>query len=184
MKKIFLAISFMAICLVPVLAQIQPDQARTDKFRREGPCSDPWITWAYIDASAGTVGVVGFGNSGECNKMLYNNGSWNNYTDLYNSVRQYRNNMSSAGLNWVKKAQRDGSVAYYVTIDGVKFGSIFKNGYLVGNDGASLIGNDSAGLVGNDGSTLQAMAANSYGLNSTSIKKRIKIGPNTYLVIK
>jgi hypothetical protein len=196
MKKIFLVLGFIAIGLTSAFAQIQPDQARTDKYRKEGPCSDPWISWAHIDASGGTDSAVGFGTYAQCNPKWYNNGSWSNYTELYNAVREYRNSLYQAGITWSRVPQSDGTIAFVTTIDGQKFGAIAKGlaikdgklvaaggGNLVGNDGASLVAAGGGNLVAAGGGNVVPTAGGSFQLQSGE-KKRIKIGKNTYLVVK
>lgn len=204
MKRIFLSLVFIAIGLTSAFAQIQPDQARTDKYRKEGPCSDPWISWAHVDASAGTDSAVGFGTYAQCNPKWYNNGSWSNYTELYNAVREYRNSLYQAGIKWSRVPQSDGTIAFVTTIDGQKFGAIAKGlaikdgklvaagggnlvaaggGNLVGNDGASLVAAGGGNLVAAGGGNVVPTAGGSFSLQSGE-KKRVKVGKNTYLVVK
>lgn len=172
MKKILLVITFIIIGSSAVFAQIQPDARKTDEMRQRGPCSDPWITWAHLDASASIYDAVGFGSYGECNPKLYNNGSWANYTELYNAVREYRKSLQSAGINWQRVVQPNKTIAFYMTVDGEKYGLIgkgleIKNGNLVAAGGGNVV----------------PTGGGSYTLQSGE-KKRIKIGKNTYLVVK
>lgn len=194
-----LAIGLTLAAAAGTAAQIQPTAAKTAEMRQKGPCNDPWISWAYIDASAGTAEAAGFGSYGQCNPAWYNNGTWNNYTELYNAVREYRNSLYRAGISYTTKTQSNGTKVHFATIDGMMFGVIQQGNSLVGNDGASLISNQ-AGLISNASSdghggivaagagNLQAprvvpTAGGSYSLKAGE-QKRIKVGPNTYLVIK
>lgn len=196
MKKIFLSLVLVVMGLTSVFAQIQPTSAKTDEMRKRGPCNDPWITWAYLDVTAGIYDPVGFGNYGQCNPKWYNNGSWSNYTELYNAVKEYRSSLSGAGINWARQVQPNGTIAFYATVDGVKYGvigkgMIIKDGKLIGNDSAGLVGNDGASLVaaggGNmvaaGGGNMVAAGGGNFQLMSGA-KKRIKVGTNTYLIIK
>ena len=180
-------ISMVLVVAGGVFAQIQPTPEITAKYQRSGPCRDPWISYAHADVSAHTDSVHGVGDSGQCNKYWYNNGSWSNYTELYNAVREYRNSLARSCVSYATKFQRDGTRVDYAVIDGTMFGTISKNGNLIGNDGGTLLSDLGSGLIGNDGSTLAARvlptAGGSYGLQSGE-KKRVKVGPNTYLVVK
>ncbi|MEK7723578.1 MAG: hypothetical protein AAB336_04465 [Acidobacteriota bacterium] len=207
MKNIRLTTLLIGLLIIGVsstFAQIQPTQAKTDEMRKNGPCSDPWISWAYIDVSAGTDSVVGFGSYAQCNPKWYNNGSWNNYTELYNAVKEYRRSLSQAGISWNRIAQPNGTIAFIATVDGEKFGAIgkglaIKDGKLIGTDSAGLVGNDGASMVAAGGGNMVAAgggnmvaagggnvvptAGGRYTLLSGE-RKRIKVGKNTYLVIK
>lgn len=204
MKKVLLLFAFIIIGSASVFAQIQPDARKTEEMKQRGPCRDPWITWAHLDASASIYDAVGFGDYGECNPKLYNNGSWANYTELYNAVREYRKSLQSAGVSWQRVAQPNGTIAFFATIDGEKYGVIgkgleIKNGKLVAAGGGNLVAAGGGNLVGNDGASLVAAGGGnlvaagggnvvptgggSYTLQSGE-KKRIKIGKNTYLVVK
>jgi hypothetical protein len=196
MKNVILVLIFLAIATTSAFAQIQPTPAKTAEMKQRGPCSDPWITWAHLDATAGIYDPVGFGTYGECNPKFYNNGSWSNYTDLYNAVREYRSSLSQAGVSWNRVAQPNGTIAFYANVGGEKFGVIGKgmriqNGKLIGNDSAGLVGNDGASLVaaggGNmvaaGGGNMVAAGGGNFTLQSGE-KKRIKIGKSTYLVIR
>ncbi len=181
---------------VPALAQIQPTQARTDEMRRQGPCRDPWISWAYIDASAGTAAATGFGDTAQCNPRWYNNGSWSSYIELYNAVRDYRNSLYNAGLTWQTQPQSNGTIAFFVTVDGVKYGAVgrgmvLQGGKLIGTDSAGLVGNDGASLVAAGGGNLVAAGGGNMvaagGMNyqlQAGEARRIRVGPNTYMVIR
>lgn len=193
MKNIKLITAVIGLVLVVaggVFAQIQPTAAKTEEMRRSGPCSDPWISWAHIDASAGTDAAHGVGNSTQCNPAWYANGYWANYTDLYNAVKEYRNSLARAGIRYVTKFQRDGTRVDYATIEGVMFGAISKNGRLIGLDGGTLVSDLGSGLLSDLGSGLISNAARvvptaggSYSLQAGE-KKRVKVGPNTYLVVR
>lgn len=201
MKNVILVLVFIAIASTSAFAQIQPTPAKTAEMKQRGPCSDPWITWAHLDATAGIYDPVGFGSYAECNPKFYNNGSWSNYTELYNAVKEYRKSLADAGMSWKMAVQPNGTIAFYTDVDRAKYGVIAKdlklvNGKLVGNDGASLKG---VSLIGQDGSTLVAAGGGNLvaagggnmvaagGGNFTlqaGEKKRIKIGKSTYLVIR
>lgn len=200
MKKIILSLAFITIGLTSAFAQIQPDAKRTEDYRKKGPCSDPWISWAHIDASAGTDSAQGYGTYGQCNPKWYNNGSWSNYTELFNAVREYRNSLSQAGIAYKTKFNTDGSAVFYATIDGQAYGTVVKglrkgtggkvfdligndSGGLVGNDGASLVAAGGGNLVAAGGGNLVAAGGGNFSLQAGE-KKRIKVGKNTYLVIK
>ena len=187
MKKLLLAFGIIVMGATPALAQIQPSQAKTDEMRRRGPCRDPWITWAHLDATASTSDVIGFGDYGQCNPKWYNSGSWNNYTELYNAVVEYRNSLYRSGITWQRQSLPDGTIAFFANVDGAKYGAIGKGMVLQGD---KLIGTDSAGLVGNDGASLAAGGGNMVAAGSLNLQlqageiRRIRVGRNTYMVIR
>lgn len=204
MKKIFLSLAFITIGLTSVFAQIQPDAKKTAEMKQRGPCRDPWISWAYLDLTAGIYDAVGFGDYGQCNPKWYNNGSWSSYTDLYNAVKEYRSSLSQNGITWSRIPQSDGTIAFVANVGGEKYGAIAKGlaikdgklvaagggnlvaaggGNLVGNDGASLVAAGGGNLVAAGGGNVVPTAGGSFQLQSGE-KKRIKVGKNTYLVIK
>ena len=196
MKKILLTLGLIVMGATPALAQIQPSQAKTDEMRSKGPCRDPWISWAYQDASGSGTEAMGFGDFAQCNPKWYNNGSWNNYTELYNAVVEYRNSLYRSGITWQRQSLPDGTIAFFANVDSAKYGAIGKGMKL---DGDRLIGTDSAGLVGNDGASLVAAGGGNLvaagggnmvaagSLNQQLLAgaiRRIRVGRNTYMVIR
>ncbi len=191
-----LGVAALLLTGAPALAQMQPTQAQTDQMRRQGPCRDPWISWAYVDASSGTEDAKGFSDAAQCNPRWYNNGSWSSYTELYNAVKDYRNSLYNAGLSWQRMVQPNGTIAFFVAIDGVKYGAIGRGMVL---QGGKLLGTDSGGLVGNDGASMVAAGGGNMvaagGGNMVAAgggnfqlqageTRRIKVGRSTYMVIR
>lgn len=66
---------------------------------------DPWITKAYKELYNRTPAAD------ECNIRNYNNGSWNNYSELVNYIKNYNNSKTmSASQNcdpWITKAYKE-----------------------------------------------------------------------------
>lgn len=186
----------MIIGATSIFAQNPPTQSRTEELKKIGPCRDAWITYAYHDLTAGIYDPIGFQDYGQCNPKWYNNGSWSNYTELYNAVKEYRNSLSQNGISYSRISQPNGTIAFVANVGGEKFGTIakglaIKNGKLIGLDGATLVGNDGASMVAAGGGNMVAAGAGNMvaagGGNFTlqaGETKRIKVGKNTYLVIK
>ena len=85
---------------LPSVASAQLPQSVVDqltpKYRSQGPCSDPWITIAINDVFGNTRKIQGGGETGECNKSLYNGGTWSNYAELYKAVKTYFDKQTAA----------------------------------------------------------------------------------------
>lgn len=113
----------------------------------QGPCKDPWIGRAVIEASAGTASAqTSTGEDGDCDISKYKNGNWRNYPDLVEGIRERRNQMYRMNREWEAYTFRVGGVGYksLALMDTIARKPIILS--LVGNDGASLIGTDSAGM--------------------------------------
>jgi hypothetical protein len=141
---VLLTLSSVATAQLP---QSVVDQL-TPKYRAGGQyyvCRDPWITIAISDAFAGTRGVNGVGDAGECNKELYG-GQWSSYAELYQLVK---NALTKGGFTITKQALGDGTIR--ITSD---FGQGFVRHELIGNSGSTLLSSDGAGIVAQGGGNI------------------------------
>jgi hypothetical protein len=152
---------------LPSIASAQLPQSVVDqltpKYRSQGPCRDPWITIAINDVFANTREIKGVGDAGECNKYLYNGGTWSNYAELYKAVKQSFDDQAAGRLQITKKALANGNFEIATSIVGRPE---FTNTQIVSHDGGTLLTSDGAGLtisvvaqgggnmIGNSGSTL------------------------------
>jgi hypothetical protein len=68
------------------LAQENPSAAETEKWRRNGPCGDPWISLAVSVAKTTSAGP-GRADGDECNTENYHGGRWESYKELLGYVQ-------------------------------------------------------------------------------------------------
>lgn len=70
----------------------------------DGVCADLWVTGA-VRSVMGRV-PIGTGDRGECNKLLYNNGHWNNYDELLGAVNKSVNSYTEGVCRdpWITRA--------------------------------------------------------------------------------
>lgn len=93
-----------------------PSQTETEQARKSGPCNDPWITIAYKRRWSRIP--AGFRDTGECSTALYNGGSWNSFSQLYDYLVDYKRAMDEANsaFKFVKISATDYRVG--LTFDG------------------------------------------------------------------
>jgi hypothetical protein len=138
MKKLFILVAFFTIAFNFY------GSAQTLK-------GDPWIFDAYREIYSRQP------NAFELNIKNYNNGSWNNYEELKNYIKEYQASLSNQKMV-IKTAviNKDKSLAGFFYNGKQIAASVVthQGGNLIGMDGASLIGNDAGSLVGPDGGTI------------------------------
>jgi|SRR5215831_4702365 len=205
---LMMAIAVAALQALPSTANAQLPQSAvqqlTPQFQfggRNYVCHDPWITIAYNDAFAGTREIQGAGEAGQCNKYLYNGGSWSSYAELYQTVKSFVAIQSAARLSFSKQALANGT--WRITIDG---GPGFVRHEIISHDGGTLITSDGAGLavstvvsqgggnitvkqgsniLTNNGGTLVGSGGASYRTLSTSGDElRINLGRSVVILRK
>jgi hypothetical protein len=172
------AAAMIATVLFSSVASAQrpnPSAQETENYRQRGPCRDPWVTFAIIQATAGTREPVGIGDLGECSPALYG-GSWSNYNELFIIVEQTLDSMS--------KQKQQFKLLLDPNLAGTSYLALLENGRvqsqqtisnrLIGNDagsfrtlanrlvaagGGNLVAAGAGNLIGMDGATLQGVAA-------------------------
>jgi hypothetical protein len=155
-RTIFMAVMAAGILVsLPLMASAQLPQSVVDqltpKYRRLGPCRDPWVTIAINDVFANTRTIQGVGDWGECAPIKYGTmGSWSSYADLYQSVKTVFNN-TSGRLTITKETLPSGNLR--VTTQSA-------NGKFVHND---IVSHDGGTLLASDGATLIIASAISQG---------------------
>ena len=119
-----------------------PTQAQTDYWRKNGKCSDPWVSMAVYNGV--THAQTTNGSDCECDIEQYNIGQWNSYDMQVKCVAAAKSDLQSKGFKW----------------DGYTAGRT-KALFLLGSDDkiifARLVGNDGASLVGNDGASFKTI---------------------------
>ena len=134
-----------AILLTSAAANAQrpnPSQQEFDKYKSQGPCSDPWVTIAVIQARAGTREPYGLASSGECDPNLYGN-NWSNFNELFNIVE--------GTLNDMDRQREKFQVAFDPDIRGTSYVVRLKDGNIISK---AAVANS---LIGLDGGTLKSM---------------------------
>jgi hypothetical protein len=116
-------------------------------FNASAQKADPWIIQAYKEMYGRQP------TTWELNIKNYNLGSWNNYPQLKEYIKEYQNSMQSNGytVSVTALANNQSKVTFLQNGTAVAVG-------LIGNDAGSLIGNDAGSLVGNDGASLAAIS--------------------------
>ena len=174
--KLFLACIFCSICFSTLTAQTLT--------------GDPWIFQVYKELWGRQP------SAWELNINNYNSGSWNNYGELKNYIKDYQYSLQSQSYKTsvVSVANNRSVVGFYQNGQQIAVTLIGNDGgTLISNDVARLIGNDSAGspasLVGNDGASIQLknMAGvyfgSMYGTLSAG-SKRIKTSGKGSIIIR
>lgn len=168
------------------------------QFYTNNPCSNPSISWALWNESAGfTRPTGGIGNAGDCDPSNY--GSWQTPPQLESNLRAYRQLMARQGLTLRVLQGRDGNA--YVAIsrpEGIVLG--INAGRLVASGGGNLVASGGGNFVpaatlvasggGNiiaagAGNIIAAGAGNFYGVKAvgdTVVQfpgKWVKLGSNS-----
>jgi hypothetical protein len=148
-RTVFAAAMAAAVLMsLPSIANAQLPQASVEqlvpKYRAQGPCRDPWVTIAIIDAFASTRAINGVGDFGDCDKSRYNGGSWSNYAELYRAVKTAFDNAMSVNLAISKQALANGSWKITTTLPTNQ--GTFINNQIISHDGGTLITSDGASL--------------------------------------
>jgi hypothetical protein len=143
----------------------------TPKYRRQGPCRDPWLTIAIGDVFASTHTIQGIGDAGECNPHLYNGGSWGSYAELYRGVKTAFDNMRGT-VTITKTLMSDRT--YKIVMDA---GPGYKPWtQVISNDGGTLISQDGSNIILNGGGNMR--------VQSTGTEKRINLGKSVLVFRK
>ena len=155
-----------------------PSTETTALAKKNGPCSDPFVTIALIK-------VYGSADIHKCNASLYNGGRWSDYNQLVHAVAKAKGNLSApalgAGLVGQKMTAQEAqaqirakggnlTLAEANQLVAAGAGNLTQRqvlglvaaggGNLVGNDGASFKVGPSGSLIGNDGSTFRVSGGN------------------------
>lgn len=160
------AVTGLALMPNTALAQTTPTQAEVSAAQRSGRCADPWISIAIAATTGGGI-PVGRGDEDQCNKTLYNNGSWSTYQDLYRAVDTTLRNMKRQG---VEMQMRNGAPAL-VAVD---LRAMVANG-LIGHDGATLIGNAGGTIAEGWGSIVAAGGGNVADRTHLAVNERVAV---------
>lgn len=190
LRTIFMAVMAAGIFVsLPSLASAQLPQSVVDqltpKYRRLGPCRDPWVTIAINDVFGNTRTIQGVGDWGECDHSRYGKaGSWSSYAELYQSVKTAFNNTAAARLTITKDALPNGDIKITTkSADGK-----FVHADIITHDGGSLLASDGAtlavasvvaqgggNLIGHNGSTL---LTNNGGTMTVGQSKLLAVSDN------
>lgn len=171
--------TFMAVAILLSLSSAtanaqhpNPTAQQVAQARSQGPCSDPWITWAIWDVFASTRQPAGVGRFGDCDPQRYNNGSWSSYNELYQGVKTAFDNMTG-NVNTTKSSLANGN--YKIVTDA---GSGFSWTQIVSHDGGTLITSDGAGVVASGGGNFSGKAI------TDGNERRIKLGKSVLIIRK
>ena len=127
-------------------------------------CRDPWINQVYQQLAGRKP--VGTGDACECNKNLYNNGSWGNYNELSGYVKQ----LLDSGLRFGYAPVGSNNVLAVAQGNQIIAVSLFdQGGNLVAAGAGNLVAAGAGNLVASGGGNLVAAGAgNLTGLNSNT----------------
>jgi hypothetical protein len=128
MKKSITLSLFLTVCISYCFAQT----------------GDPWITKIYNDTWGRNPTAF------EYNITNYNNGHWNNYSELMKYVYEFRKNLSNAGISFKYSQKTSGNKLVM---------GIFQNGIqiaadLISNDGGSIVAQGGGNIISNDGGSI------------------------------
>lgn len=155
-----------------------------------GMQGDPWIIQAYWEM------YQKLPQPWELNVKNYNSGSWNSYDDLKKYIKEYKTNMSSAGITIVSGQNTKGNVLVGHLQNGnlVALSEVSKNkgeviasggGNVVAGGGGNLIGQAGGNLIGGAGANVINPSGNNViatgGGNLNSLKGVSFIGQYTTL---
>jgi len=178
-----IAIAGVALTVAAAGANAQlrlPTAQEVAHAKSTGPCSDAWISIALTYKRLGsymtgsnTSYINGVGSYGECDRALYNGGSWSSFDELYRGVQTTFNNMS--GNVSIRMANLGNGTARITLDAGPGF---------VDNLTVRLIGHDGGSLIGHDGGSVIAQGGGNFHVQSTGSEKRINLGKSVLIIRK
>jgi hypothetical protein len=119
--------------------------AKDQQFFTNNPCSDPHISWALWNESAGINRPTGgIGTQGDCDPSNF--GSWSTGTQLESNLQAYRQLLARQGLKLTAFQGRDGNA--YVAIarpDGILLG--INAGHIIASGGGNIIASGGGNFV-------------------------------------
>jgi len=157
MSKSPLVVVLLVVCgiaLGAVPQQWPNPNDQTNAQYRNNPCRDPWISYGYIIASAGTIGAQGVGDAGECNCNLYSNCRWGSFNELVDSIRSYRDTIWRRGIALRAVPQGNGQIRIETLQNGRAIGNIVAAG------GGNIIAATGTNIVAAGGGNLQVSGTN------------------------
>ncbi len=165
-----------------------PTEAENKKYRNN-PCSDPWISRAWIDITSGIELAPGFGGAGACDAKLYNGGTWNSYYQLVQAMQQVRNDLRNEQVKFFAfKVKGNSNIVAGVALQDINQKNAVLGGALVGNDGASiaatpeqLVAAGGGNLVAAGGGNISTSPGASYRL-AAGVKRIIKVGKSVIII--
>jgi hypothetical protein len=167
------------LALLPALGLLAPLAAQAQ-------CRDPWLNQIYRQLY--NRAPVGQGESCECNIKLYNNGSWANYQELTNFVKQLqqtglRFGYAPLGNNTVMAVAQGNLIQAVSVLDA--------NGNLVAAGGGNLVAAGGGNLVAAGGGNLTGLRAATPGFGfgsgysvQSGEKRRLPTSGKGAIVIK
>lgn len=145
---------------------------------------DPWIFQVYKELYNRQP------NAWELNIHNYNNGSWNNYTELKNYVTQYQTAMRGQGLNVRTVNLSNGLVAALFNQNGKAIAiDLITNdgGSIVASGGGNIVASGAGNIVTNSTGNITGLSGAYFGGNRTLQSTGTKVIPvsgNGALIIK
>jgi hypothetical protein len=154
-----LLIAFAAMTFEAKAQWETPTQPETEQARKSGPCNDPWITiafkrrWSRIPA--------GYRDMGECNISLYNGGSWNSFSQLYDYLVDYKRAMDEANsaFKFVKMSDSDYRIG--LAFDGKV---VVDPSNIVALGGNNIIANGGNKIIANGGNNIIAPGGGNFSI--------------------
>lgn len=171
-----LIVCVLAVSVVTGSAQWPPPSEQTNGQYRNNPCRDPWISYGYIIASAGTYAAQGSGDIGECNCNLYNYCRWGSFEELVNHIRDYRDTLWRNGLA-IRAVPMGGG---QVRLETVQFGRVVGQivagggGNILNQSGANIVAGGGGNLIGDGGGTFTQRGQDGV-LDIVELKSGVKV---------
>ena len=126
----------------------------TGAISASAQCRDPWLNQAYQQLAGRKP--VGTGDACECNKYLYNNGSWGNYDELSGYVKQ----LLQTGLHFGYAPVGNNNAVAVAQGNRIIAVSLFdQGGNLVAAGAGNLVAAGAGNLVASGGGNLVAAGA-------------------------
>lgn len=119
------------------------------------PYGDPWIHQAYVELYNRQP------TAWELNIYNYNNGSWNNYNELKQYIKDYQSALSKAGLSINTKNVNGGQTLVGFNLNGKQVALDLvstSDGKVIAAGGANVVAAGGANLVAAGGANLQVNA--------------------------
>lgn len=169
-----LVVCVLAVSVVTGSAQWPTPSEQTNNQYRNNPCRDPWVSYGYIVASAGTAAAQGLGDQGECNCNLYNNCRWGSFDELVNHIREFRDTLYRRGLA-IRSVPLGGG---QIRIETLQFGRAV--GHIVAAGGGNVMAHQGANIVAAGGGNIVAAGGGNFRgqegvLDVVELKSGVKV---------
>jgi hypothetical protein len=172
-------VALVAVTAVPRAQTPNPTAAQTAQARTAAFCTDPWITLALWNVTAGTRNPGGAGALGECNPQLYNSGSWSNYDQLLRAVSAISH--ATPGVFNITD-NHNGRLTITTTVSGFQ-SWVQVPGRIVSQGAGNIILNGGGNIMAQGGSNIILNGGGNYRLQSADQKLLVLPPGNRILIV-